>query len=184
MHNAFLIGERIYLRPLSKEDVPQILTYLNDGEVARTLNWHRPLTKEAEEQWLDKVLVDERQTVLAIALKENDRFLGGTGLRPGLEKDRRAEFGIYIGAKEEWNKGYGTEATRLIVGYGFETLNLNRIYLHVFACNRGGIRAYEKAGFIKEGVLRQNAYFEGRYQDTLVMGLLREEWLAQGAEKQ
>lgn len=87
-------------------------------------------------------------------------------------------FGIVIGEKDCWGKGYGTEVTRLMVWHGFQNLNLNRIWLNVYDFNPRGIRAYEKAGFKKEGALRQAMYAEGKYHDTFVMGILREEWEA------
>ena len=92
------------------------------------------------------------------------------------EADRHSGFGIVIGDKESWDKGYGTEATTLLVRYAFETLNLNRVWLHVFEENARAVRAYEKAGFRREGLLRQDHYRDGRYHNTIVMGLLRDEW--------
>ena len=73
---------------------------------------------------------------------------------------RSAEFGIMIGDKTYWNRGYGTEAVRLLCQHGFNTLNLNRIFLHVFENNPRAIRAYEKAGFILEGRERQARVYE------------------------
>jgi len=80
------------------------------------------------------------------------------------------------GEKAEWSKGYATEATHLLIGHAFETLNLNRVWLHVYDKNPRALRAYEKVGFKKEGVLRQDHYREGRYWNTIVMAILREEW--------
>jgi RimJ/RimL family protein N-acetyltransferase len=98
-------------------------------------------------------------------------------LRP-LEKEenRHTSFGIVVGDKTEWGKGYGSEATQLMVGHAFETLNLNRVWLRVFEYNARGIRAYEKVGFKKEGVLRQDRFQDGRYWDTFAMAILRDEY--------
>ena len=90
--------------------------------------------------------------------------------------NRSAEFGIFIGDKTFWNNGYGCEATRLTLQHGFETLNLNRIYLHVFETNPRAIHVYDKIGFIREGKLRQTTFRNGRYIDTLIMSMLRSEW--------
>jgi RimJ/RimL family protein N-acetyltransferase len=90
-------------------------------------------------------------------------------------KNRSACFGITIGAKDEWGKGYGTETTVLMVRYAFETLNLNRVWLHVFEYNQRGLRTYDKIGFKREGVLRQDHYQNGRYWDTITI-ILRQEW--------
>src|SRR5262249_47408000 len=102
----------------------------------------------------------------------------GTGLHRIDFKERHAAFGITIGDKAEWGKGYGTETTRLLVEHAFEILNLNRVWLHVYEFNERGIRTYERVGFQKEGVLRQDHFHEGRYWSTIIMGILREEWQA------
>jgi RimJ/RimL family protein N-acetyltransferase len=75
-----------------------------------------------------------------------------------------------------WNQGYGTDAMRLLLRHGFETLNLNRIMLDVYDTNPRAVRSYEKAGFIHEGRKRQGMYKNGRYIDILQMSVLREEW--------
>jgi RimJ/RimL family protein N-acetyltransferase len=90
-----------------------------------------------------------------------------------------AEIGIVIGEKDFWNKGFGTEAMRLMVDYGFSTLNLNRIHLHVYETNPRGIHCYEKVGFQQEGRLRQAHYLEGRYIDILAMSILNNDWMEQ-----
>jgi RimJ/RimL family protein N-acetyltransferase len=81
-----------------------------------------------------------------------------------------------IAVKDQWNKGFGTEATKLFVAYGFETLNLNRIELRVYEYNARAIRVYEKVGFKHEGSLREDHYRQGRYWNTHVMSILRSEW--------
>ena len=101
---------------------------------------------------------------------------GATGLHQLDWRARHACFGVFIGVKEEWGKGHGTDATRLMVRHAFATMNLNRVWLHVVSTHEAGIRAYERAGFRREGVLRQQFYREGRCQDLLVMAVLREEW--------
>src|SRR5262249_23759045 len=78
--------------------------------------------------------------------------------------------------KAYWNRGYGTEALRLLLRHGFHTLNLNRVALRVYGNNARAIHAYEKAGFAHEGQLRQAIYKEGAYRDVLLMSVLREEW--------
>jgi RimJ/RimL family protein N-acetyltransferase len=176
MQNPFLIGTKIYLRPVEREDARQCVAWFNHPEITRTLLTHRPINLRAEEQFIDKALQNERDLVLGIATLASDRLIGVTGLKDIDYRNRHAGFGITIGEKEEWGKGYGTEATRLVVAHAFETLNLNRVWLHVYEYNERGIRSYEKVGFQKEGILRQETYREGRYWDTIVMAILREEW--------
>jgi RimJ/RimL family protein N-acetyltransferase len=133
----------------------------------------------AEEEFVDKALQSEHTLVLGIAIKATDKLVGGTGLDQIDYRSRHARFGIFIGDKAEWDKGFGSEATRLMVRHAFMTLNLNRVWLHVFEYNQRGIHTYEKLGFKREGVLRQEHFHEGRYWDTIAMGLLRQEYEGQ-----
>lgn len=176
MQNPFLIGRKTYLRPLEREDAKQCLAWFNHPEIRRSLLINQPINLRAEEEFIDKALQDEHKLTLGIVVQESNRLIGGTGLHEIDFKNRHAGFGIAIGEKEEWGKGYGTEATRLIVQHAFDTLNLHRLWLHVYEFNERGIRVYEKVGFRKEGVMRQHTYREGRYWDTMIMGILRTEW--------
>jgi [ribosomal protein S5]-alanine N-acetyltransferase len=176
MKNAFLKGERIYLRPIEREDAPQLQSFMNDPEVTQTLGAYHPIGLQRELEFIEQTNKDENHIWLGIALKQDERLIGTIALRGINGKDRKADLGIKIGIKEEWNKGYGTEATKLIVRHGFETLNLNKVWLRVFEYNPRAMRAYEKAGFTREGLLRQDDYRMGRYWDTVIMGILREDW--------
>jgi RimJ/RimL family protein N-acetyltransferase len=84
--------------------------------------------------------------------------------------------GIFIGEKRLWNQGYGTDAMRLLLQHGFNTLNLNRVALDVYDTNLRAVRSYEKAGFVHEGRKRQAIFKDGRYVDILQMSVLRAEW--------
>ena len=178
MKNPFLVGTKVYLRPLEREDAPLLQPWFNDPEVARNLLRHRPLSLREEEAFLEQIGRSEHDLALGIVVRATDQLIGSTGFHHINSKDRHCSFGICIGEKGEWGKGYGTEATALMVQYAFDTLNLNRVWLHVHEFNARGVRAYEKAGFKREGVLRQSCYREGRYWDTIVMAILRDEWEA------
>jgi diamine N-acetyltransferase len=178
MKNPFLVGQKVYLRPLERADAPTLVPWFNDPEVLRTVARYRPLNLQEEEAWLERAAGSEHDLGLGIVPRATDQLVGVTGLHQMDFKNRHAAFGIIIGDKESWGKGYGTEATGLLIQYAFDTLNLNRVWLHVYEFNERGIRAYEKVGFRREGVLRQDCYREGRYWNTFVMGILREEWEA------
>jgi [ribosomal protein S5]-alanine N-acetyltransferase len=179
MKNPYLIGSQVYLRAVEMSDGPVIVPWLNDPAVSRTLLHRRALNLRAEEEFLERVAASEHDLVLGIALKADDRLIGATGFHQIDFRNRHACFGITIGIPEAWGKGYGTEATRLMVNHAFETMNLNRVWLQVFEYNLRALRTYEKIGFKKEGTLRQENFREGRYWDTHVMGLLRQEWDAE-----
>ncbi len=176
MKNPFLAGERVYLRALDRDDVPTLTRWFNDRELLHHLKRHRPLSPIAEEKFVESLAESEDDVALVIVAREGDRMIGVAGLHDFDWKNRSASFGIGLGERDEWQKGYGREATRLMVGYGFDTMNFHRIWLHVYDDNARAIRAYEAVGFRREGVLRQGVYREGRYGDVIVMGLLREEW--------
>jgi RimJ/RimL family protein N-acetyltransferase len=176
--NAFLIGPNVVLRPPEKEDVPVIVPWVNDQEVTRGTRHYRPMTVACEEKWLAQVAESETSLVLGIVPRGTGQMIGLTGLHQMDFRCRKTEFGILIGAREEWGKGYATEATRLMVEHAFQTLNFNRVMLHVYEFNERAIGIYERIGFRREGRLRQDFYRDGRYWDTLVMGLLRAEWEA------
>ena len=176
MKNPFLIGTNVYLRALERADAPALVPWFNDPEVTRTLAIQRPVNLQSEEEFLARIYESEHDLVLGIMVKEHDAFIGVTGLHRMDFRNRHACFGISIGDTTAWGNGYGTEATSLMVQHAFETLNLNRVWLHVFDTNERGLRAYEKVGFKPEGVLRQEVYRDGRYANVTVMGLLREEW--------
>jgi RimJ/RimL family protein N-acetyltransferase len=176
MRYPFLIGSKVYLRPLDLEDIAALTTWLNDPEVTRHLLVYRPLTRMAEEAFLRKISESESEVVLGIVVREPEQFIGVTGLRHLDVRNRHAEFGIAIGEKTAWGSGYGTEATQLMVRYAFDKLNLNRVWLHVGEDNPRAARVYQKVGFRTEGRLRQDIFHDGRYWDSLVMAVLRDEW--------
>ncbi len=115
---------------------------------------------------------------LAIEIQTGSEWiLGGNAGFFNLEwTNRSAELGIFIGDKSRWDQGYGTEAVRVMLRHAFNTLNLHRIYLRVFASNARARRSYEKAGFILEGTLRQAVFRHGTYVDMHIMSILRAEW--------
>jgi RimJ/RimL family protein N-acetyltransferase len=182
MTNPFLIGDQIYLRPLERSDAAIVQPWLNDPDVTRTLRSTWPVSLRGEEDFIDAMHKSERDLVLVIMLKEPDAAIGLCGLHAIDPVNRHAEFGILIGDKSQWGKGHGGAATRLMVRHAFETLNLNRVHLHVFAHHETAQRAYEKAGFVKEGVLRQYFWREGRWHDVIAMAILRDEWISLSRE--
>lgn len=176
MRNPFSIGSKVYLRPLDLEDIAALTAWLNDQEVTRNMRIYRPLTPMTEESFLRKLGESESDIVLGIMAREPEQFIGVTGFHQLDARNRHVQFGITVGEKSTWGKGYGTEATRLMVRYAFDTLNLNRVWLHVYEDNERALHVYQKVGFRIEGQLRQDVFRDGRYWDTLVMGVLRGEW--------
>jgi RimJ/RimL family protein N-acetyltransferase len=179
VQNPFLIGTGVYLRPLEREDAQTAAPWFNDAEVNRYLLRYRPLSVAEEEAFLQRLSQNNKEDiVLGIATREGDRLVGACGLNRLDARCRHACLGITIGDKTAWGKGFGREALTLLLDYGFQTLNLNRIWLEVFEYNHRAKRLYEKLGFKAEGRQRQHTYREGRFWDTFLLGILREEWEA------
>jgi len=174
-----ILGERIRFRAIEREDLPMFVAWLNDPEVKQYLLMDIPLSQAMEDNWFEDTLQkDLRQHPMVIEVTTDAGWVpvGNISLFDIDDKNHSAELGIMIGAKKYWNKGYGREAVELLCKHGFETLNLHRIYLKVYAANQRGIRAYENAGFVHEGRLRQAMFFHGEYIDIILMGILRTEW--------
>jgi RimJ/RimL family protein N-acetyltransferase len=173
----FLDGDKVYLRPLDMNDLETFCTWFNNPELRKFLLVNFPITKELEKEILEKMLKDENSVVLSIVAKENDKLIGNIGLLQIDKVHRKADFGIAIGEVEYVSKGYGTEAMKLIINYGFKTLNLHRIELFVHEFNERAIEAYKKVGFIEEGRKREAFYSDGKYYDEIIMSILKEEWI-------
>ncbi|MBI5229460.1 GNAT family N-acetyltransferase [Candidatus Micrarchaeota archaeon] len=174
-----LIGEKVVLRPLVKKDLPNFVEWLNDPEIAIFLESRRRLTMKDELQWLESTHreVKKRKKVLfAIADRRSGQTIGNCELRNINALDKTAELAILIGDKNYWGKGFGSKAIKLLLEFGFSKLNLHRIWLTVHAFNKRARKAYEKAGFRKEGVLREHVLKEGKYFDSILMGLLSREF--------
>jgi diamine N-acetyltransferase len=174
-----IYGERIRLRAIERRDLPFFVQWLNDPEVYRTLYVRFPLSLEEEEKWFAEVMqTHPAERPLAIEVREESdwKLIGNCRLFKIDWINASAELGIFIGDKSYWNQGYGSEAVSLLCRHAFETLNLHRVYLHVYEFNRRAIRAYEKCGFVLEGRLRQARYSEGKYHDVLILSILRSEW--------
>ncbi len=175
-----IYSDRIRFRAVERDDLPRYVEWLNDPETMAGMLMYLPVSSWGETKWFENLANRPGDEIpMAVDAKLPDggwEHIGSVGLHSIEWTNRCAEFGIFIGNKAYWNNGYGTEATRLTLRHGFETLNLNRIYLYVFETNPRAIHVYEKCGFVHEGKLRQSMYRNGRYIDTLLMSMLRTEW--------
>ena len=170
-------GNKVRIRAIEKTDIDEIMKWINDQEVMDNLLMRYPVSRYQEEKWIERTLdgTSDRNKVFAVETKEGV-YLGGIGLHRISWENRNAEVGIVIGKKEYWNKGYGTDAMMTILDFAFNLMNLHRVYLRVYSFNERGIRSYEKSGFRKEGVMRDDLFAQGKYHDTIIMGILKDEY--------
>ena len=182
---SVIYGERVRLRAAERDDVKKFHEWINDPDVTFGLSLYLPMSMRDEETWFENVAKrapDERPLAIDVRAGDSWRLIGNSGLFDLDHLAHSAEVGIMIGDKLVWNQGLGTEVMGLLLRHGFETLNLNRVFLRVYADNPRAIRAYEKAGFVREGILREAVFKRGKFMDVHIMGILRREWVARKKE--
>ncbi len=160
--------------------------WAHDSEYMRLLDSavSAPVSVKKLTEWMEKDLEKDPPSEFFFMVRnlEDDRLIGLIGLGGNIVPHGDAWVGIGIGERELWGKGYGTDAMRVILHYGFEELNLRRVSLGTFEYNPRAIRSYEKAGFVHEGRIRQTLHRDGQRWDIFIMGILREEWYLQKQE--
>lgn len=168
----------IILKPLSPQDVTSFYTWLNDEEVIKySLSlFQRLITMEDIDRWFVSVVNDFKNYNRGIFLADSNKLIGYAGICNLSKANKSGEYFIFIGDRNQWGKGFGSQVTKLIVAFGFEELNLNRIMLTVSEPNGGAIKAYKNAGFKLEGKMRQACYRDNKFHDKLMMSILRQEW--------
>ncbi|GHV17055.1 N-acetyltransferase [Clostridia bacterium] len=168
-------GERIYLSPVNLEDIEQYTQWINDPEISDRLGTSAAMYSLESERKILESMAKEGYN-FAIILKDSDRLLGNCSLFDINNLRRTAVCGLFIGDKSERGKGYGSEALRLLLGYGFGTLNLNNVMLNVFEFNKNALACYEKVGFKKIGERRQAYFVHGCYYNDIYMDILAEDF--------
>ncbi len=188
-YSGGLEGERVRLRPLELSDAERFRVWFSDPEFFHYLAGAAyQLSLAAEEEFIRARQTNDWEHGVALAIEAMDVadapvLIGSLELRDLHPESRHGEIGILIGEREYWDRGYGADVMRTICRFGFEELDLHRIELTVAAYNPRAQRCYEKVGFVVEGRKREHRYVNGRYYDTLVMGLLRSEFEAREAER-
>jgi RimJ/RimL family protein N-acetyltransferase len=178
--DSLLAGERVRLRGVREDEVATLARWEMDAGRSVTLNDRvAPQSEAAAKEMIAKWSANEGDT-LGFSIETLDdpaALVGHVSVFKIQAKNRNAMIGIAIG-REHIGRGYGTDAMRVIVGYGFRELGLHRIGLSVSEFNQAGIRAYEKAGFTVEGRRRESVLHDGRWYDNVLMSILDYEWAA------
>jgi len=170
-----VVGTRCYLSPINPDDAPRYTEWLNDPELSVMLQIVvKPVSIASENEMLEKIAKDPYQ--FAVVDLESDELIGGCGLKNVDLVNRTALMGIFLGNKSYWGKGYGEEATRLLLDFAFTFVNLNSIMLEVFDFNPRAIRCYEKVGFKAVGRRRSAKMLAGKGYDEVLMDILAEEF--------
>jgi ribosomal-protein-alanine N-acetyltransferase len=171
--------ERLTLRPYTLQDAPELQRLIGDRDIVSTMmNVPHPYEDGIAEEWIGKQQgsFDRGEAIsFVITHCEKGFLIGGIGLNDIDRQSERAEIGYWIG-KSYWRNGYGTEAARAVVKYGFEVLGLNRIHAKHFKRNAASGRIMQKIGMKHEGCHRQHFKKWGNFEDFELYGILRSEY--------
>lgn len=176
-----IIGKRVTLRAIERDDLPRLLAFNNDIDVELAGGgdppWPQSFARIAADYDRDTSAGgrDGSKDGVHFGIDAGGTFIGIIVLFNVDPVGRTAELGISIGDKSYWGQGYGREAIGLLVDYAFRMLNLRRVFLRVHGRNERAIRAYRASGFVEEGRLRQHVWSNGAYDDLVLMGVLRDE---------
>ena len=176
-----LKGNRIILRGIRRDDLPRLWEFKNDAEMIVSGDAEPPMPKSLERMQAeyDRDAAKGGVDGTWFAIEVDGKVIGQCGLY-GFDKFRGVahgcELGIIIGDKTYWGQGYGREAVSLLLDYAFCYWNAHRVGLETSSVNERALRCYKACGFVEEGRLRQAEWQNGQYVDTVMMGILREEW--------
>ncbi len=171
-----LKGKFIYLRPLAKEDLPDRVSWINDEENIQTLLFDWPTSLDKTTKWFNNVVMDSSKLNLSIVSNETNELVGMTGLLNIDRINHHAQLYITIGNKKFRGQRLPDEVIPLVLEYGFNELELKKIYLYTLPNNERGRHVYERNGFKLDGVLRQQVYCRGKQQDLYVHSILKSEF--------
>ncbi len=177
MHNPYLIGQRVYIRPVELDDAPLIRTWHNDPEIRKlAIGGRLPYTQDFEEEDIKNAIKSKEQAYLMIVKKVEDKAIGFIRINELRSFDRNVWLRMIIGDKNSWGQGYGSDALRCVLHWLFNELNVYRVEIEIFAFNERALKFFKKIGFKQEGIHRKAHFSEGQYHDIISLGLLREEF--------
>jgi len=171
----------IRLAPLRPSDAAPMFRWINDRDLVLHSAPFRPISEAQHRAWFRRLQRRDDVFVFGIRLGDSDRLIGYCQLREVDPVHRSAELQIRIGARDQWGRGYGTEAVAELLRFAFLDRNLHRVYLHVLCTNRAAMRIYAKTGFVREGIMRQAAYIGGKFVNVALMAVLAEEFRSRRA---
>ena len=172
-------SKRLQFRKMVENDIEKYHSWRNDVDVMNTTSLSLDLySLDETRHFVENIILNSTSSKsYIIEERESATAIGVMSLINIDTKNRNAQCIIDIGEKEYWGKGYGTEALKTLLEYAFLELNLHRVSLRVFSLNEKAIRIYDKLGFVKEGVMRESLYRNGKWHDIIIMGVLKREYL-------
>jgi RimJ/RimL family protein N-acetyltransferase len=172
----------VNLRPVAAGDAERAYRWANDAEIAALTHWVFPRSQAVATAGIGADAMDSYTRVRLAVDTKDGTHIGTVSLWDSVPEERSAQFGVTIGERDYWSRGYGREATLLMLRFGFGEMNLHRIWLQTWSFNERAIAAYRKIGFVEEARLREDLYINGAYHDNVVMSILQPEFDALHAE--
>lgn len=163
-------GQRIYLRPITVEDTDLVLKWRNSKAVVENYIYRKPISREEHLSWLNDKVGTGLVHQFIICRLEDDKPLGSIYLQNFEETNRKAEEGIFLGEREAYGKGIGTEAAKLLLEYCFKELHLHKVSARALAYNQASLRMHEKAGYRQEAYFRDELWIDGKFEDLVFLG--------------
>ncbi|KPU46380.1 spermidine N(1)-acetyltransferase [Oxobacter pfennigii] len=178
-----IVGSKVYIRRMEKEDIAAIHKWSNDVELKEL--YDMVMDFKSYDELMDKFYTrqdNENSVDFTIIEKDSKKPVGRCLLTDIDYINKKCTCSVFIGDKESRDKDYGAEAMSLLLKFAFEDLNVNRVGLWVFDYNKRAIKTYKSCGMKVEGIMREGVYRNGKYHDVYHMGILRSEYeeLAKG----
>ena len=175
-----LESERLKYKQVTSEDLEDIFKIYSDPEVAK-YDWYKPITTKDDALSIinrySKEFQNKEELTWGVARKYDNKIIGYCCLGSFNDDSRRSEIG-YGFNRDEWNKGYATEAIKVLVKFGFDIMNFNRIEATVTLGNDASVNALKKANFLQEGIVRERSIMKGKFEDDVILAIIRKDYSA------
>lgn len=171
---VFLEGDEVSLHPIEPADAPDLAAIVNDPAVRAGVGRDYPLSEAGEREWIES-LDEAEPDGIHLVVRADGESVGTVGVADVVQRWGTGELGYMIDP-DAWNRGYATDAVRTLCAFLFDELRFEHVTAKVYATNPASARVLEKAGFEREGTLREHAYADGERVDLHLYGLLAREW--------
>lgn len=165
----------VTIRPLELSDISKLSKWLSSSYIGEVMGYF-PQSEYHQVEWFKKATLDTTKFIFAIC-DGTENYIGNVALGNINYIDRNADLSIFIADENDRRNGSGTIAVELILEFGFLRLNLNKIKVRTTEIYEGSISFWQKLGFVREGIMRQEKYQFGEYHDKVILSLLRSEFV-------